>query len=1532
MPAPEFTKTMKLSAFERSLAVVVGIDAYGGGMATLKTAVSDGKSVAELLHNELAFDEVWTKFDAEATLQSLLKLLEEELPNAIGANDRLLFYFAGHGIARTDEKGPQGFLIPQDAHPQKDSSWLPMHRFEQALSALKCRHCLLILDCCYGGAFRWSISTRHLGKVAQVIHKQRFDRFINDPAWQVITSAAYDQEAIDVLSLYKDQRGSNNGCSHSPFAEALLEGLGGKADLYVQGEEGDGIITASELCMYLRNQVEPRTQDCQHRQTPELWTLKSHDKGEFIFLTDKFNRDHLQEAPRIDENENPYRGLQSYDEANADLFFGREDCIKKLRRIVEGDEQRFTVVLGASGSGKSSLVKAGLIPALKKAEAGSWKCNVIRPGDTPADILGAALNDLQASQGRQQLLVVDQAEELVTLCRKQEQRVQFLKRLASTLRADKSFHLLFTLRSDFEPQVRDLALKPFWKQRSRYIVPMFSREELKRVIEEPASQKVVRFESDKLVDDLIDEVAGMPGGVPLLSFALAELYQRLARRFLNASQEDKMVDRIITQADFDAVGGVARSITKRADEIYEELIRKEEKMEGSMQRVLLRMVAESGEIARRRVLLSELKYPEPEDSSVKEIVDRFAMARLLTRGNDEQERPYVEPAHDALINGWTRLANWSRDQAPRLSLERQLNREVEFWQTEKEKAKSKKAGLMLWTEDPRLPQAADWAFAKPKHDGAKRWSWFWRWLIWTGPGLSTNLFNQNETDFIEASLKERFRRKRITWLTVAAVMGLLGGATQFSSHQLQVARKEQAQQHEAASRVYKNSDSFLSIVYGLAAAKSLLDGSDPGLAIQLSQTLHQAVKHNLAVAAPIPTGQLSVTSLIEIRSGELISGGGNGSLRRWSMDVKPLGDPIPTGQAGNVSSLIELANEELISGSNGSLYKMGSMRRWRKVGKGRGAAVKGGPIIQTEGGVLKVIELVNGQLISLQHRSLLRRWGKNGKPLGDPIPTGQEGVSSLIKLRNGELISGPGNGSFRRWDKDGKPLGDLFPTGQEGVSSLIELRNGELIGGGRNGSLRRWGKDGKPLGHTMPTGTEGSVYSLIEVRSGELIGGGRNGNLRRWGKDGKPLGDTIPTGEGNLDELIALSNGEFISGGRDGRLRRWNIPTPIPPAIPTGKGNVSSLIELRNGELIIGGRDGSLLRWKDGKPVGDGKPIPTRQRSVESLIELGNGELISGGSDGSLRRWRDGLPVGDGHPILTGQGAVRHLIKLHNGELISGGDTTFQRWSRRWYDSKLVRIGKPIPAVEPPGAMRSLLGLQNSELIIGGSNYKFQSWRDGKQLGNPIYSGQGSVRSLIEMSNGELITGGDDGSIRRWKNGRPLGDPIPTGQSMVLSLIELKNGELITGGQDGSLRRWKDGTPLGDPIPTGQGGVSSLIKLQNGDLLSGRGDGSLNIFSLNAMAKAACRAVDLEHDQSTLDSLAGRLALQTCKDIGSAYAISTPRKRPATPTSANSFIATVITIAGCSFLAIRLFQGREGSVLAGLHLNALRMHVRRLLH
>lgn len=177
---------MNPSPFNLNLALVIGINDYQNGIPALGTAKQDAEAIADILQSQYRY-QVHLLTESQAIAQNLQHWLETDLPEAIKqANpSRLLFYFAGHGIALNGDEGPQGYLIPQDAKLGDVSTYLPMQQVEAALTKLSCRHCLVILDCCFAGAFRWS-STRKMIPITETIHKERFDRFIQDPAWQVI--------------------------------------------------------------------------------------------------------------------------------------------------------------------------------------------------------------------------------------------------------------------------------------------------------------------------------------------------------------------------------------------------------------------------------------------------------------------------------------------------------------------------------------------------------------------------------------------------------------------------------------------------------------------------------------------------------------------------------------------------------------------------------------------------------------------------------------------------------------------------------------------------------------------------------------------------------------------------------------------------------------------------------------------------------------------------------------------------------------------------------------------------------------------------------------------------------------------------------------------------------------------------------------------------------------------------------------------------------------------------------------------------
>ena len=176
-----------MAALSRNLAIVIGINAYQreNGIKPLGTAVDDAKAIAQILKDEYKYSQVWELYDEQATYEAIKTLLNETLPKEVakGNRDRLLFYFAGHGITRKGKDGsPAGYLIPQNAkvnlqNAENDQSenFLPMQELYDAFKTINSHHLLVILDCCYAGMFRWA--TRKLGSPYERIHQEDYARF-----------------------------------------------------------------------------------------------------------------------------------------------------------------------------------------------------------------------------------------------------------------------------------------------------------------------------------------------------------------------------------------------------------------------------------------------------------------------------------------------------------------------------------------------------------------------------------------------------------------------------------------------------------------------------------------------------------------------------------------------------------------------------------------------------------------------------------------------------------------------------------------------------------------------------------------------------------------------------------------------------------------------------------------------------------------------------------------------------------------------------------------------------------------------------------------------------------------------------------------------------------------------------------------------------------------------------------------------------------------------------------------------------------
>lgn len=707
----------EMAPFARSRALLIGINRYQH-VAPLQNATSDALAIGTCLRQDHGY-EVDLLLDEEASAAKLRSALGQLVLQTTTA-ERVLIYFAGHGVVQESaqpgelsiDSGPQGFFVPQDARLEEPHTLLPMLEVYRILEQLQCRHLLLILDCCFAGAMRWA-SRSLVQSRSPILYRERYERYARERAWQVLASASHDEKALDIVPMFGQRGGSQS--KHSPFALALLSALSGDADA-----NSDGILLASELYLHIENYFCDQELRCRRSfQRPSLQPLRAREKGEFFFLTPG-REPNLPSAVALDASSNPYRGLESYRAQDLELYFGRDKPAEQLLKHVQ--RSWLSVVLGVSGTGKSSLVQAGLLPQLQRQEPVTWcVLGPVRPSVAPlrslatslsqsgfaigalptspqaqADELLAALGQLAPSAASHTLLVIDQLEEIVTLCATEEEREAFLWLLARLV-DNQVVRVLTTLRLDFEPQLRGKALAAHWHA-ARFLVPSPKQDELRQIIEGPAELRVLHFEPPELVETLINEVVHIPGALPLLSFTLSELFLLRLRNGTDG--------RALTQEHYMALGGVIGALQHRIGAIYDALAPEPRAGDplparAHMRPILLRMVAtDSGGRTRRRVPQSEYEYGDPlENARLQNLLQQLTDARLVVSGS-ENGQPYYEPAHDALVNGWELLGKWvdaERQRTDGIAFQRRLTQAALEWQQQGS----------LWDGDSRLGLAQD---------------------------------------------------------------------------------------------------------------------------------------------------------------------------------------------------------------------------------------------------------------------------------------------------------------------------------------------------------------------------------------------------------------------------------------------------------------------------------------------------------------------------------------------------------------------------------------------------------------------------------------------------------------------------------------------------------------------------------------------------------------------------------------------------------------------------------------------------------
>ncbi|MFL6142174.1 MAG: helix-turn-helix domain-containing protein [Labedaea sp.] len=352
----------------------------------------------------------------------------------------------------------------------------------------------------------------------------------------------------------------------------------------------------------------------------------------------------------------PYLGLARFEPGDRDRFFGRDRLVDDLAALVHG--QRVVALVGPSGSGKSSLLRAGLIPRLQNAESGRSRPAAVRilaPGAAPASTYRDVFRP--ADTALDTVVIVDQFEEVFTLCRDKRERDRFLDLLLAARRPENRLRVVVAIRADFYGRCTEHRGLAEAVARAQLLVGPMTRDELRDVIVKPAAAAGLIVER-ALTARLIDEVDGEPGGLPLLSHVLAETWRR--RR-----------SRALTTEGYLAAGGVNGALARTAEDVYAQFSPSQAAL---ARRILLRLVTPggNGSETRRPAERAELAGGASDDVAL--VLDRLARARLITLDGDT-----VDMAHEALIAAWPRLAGWIEQDRERLRFHRQLTDATRAW-------------------------------------------------------------------------------------------------------------------------------------------------------------------------------------------------------------------------------------------------------------------------------------------------------------------------------------------------------------------------------------------------------------------------------------------------------------------------------------------------------------------------------------------------------------------------------------------------------------------------------------------------------------------------------------------------------------------------------------------------------------------------------------------------------------------------------------------------------------------------------------